>query len=138
MSSFTKPLVYKPTGSFDKWSLLPTYEILEEFAFDIGTRGSAFTVTVPKGFVTDFASIPWPLRLWFRPHDSRWSKAALIHDHVCRSSMYSRALADLLFLEGMHILGAGWRRWLFYSGVKFYGWYLYVFYNEPYYVSSNV
>ena len=40
-----------------------------------------FKITVPKGFITDLASIPRPLRFFFRVN-GRHIEAAILHDYL--------------------------------------------------------
>ena len=81
------------------------------------------TVTVPKGFVTDLASVPrWAWMLI--PPDGPWVKAAIVHDYlystggtgkwkkhppsITRPEHYSRAEADFIMREAMENRGVGW------------------------------
>lgn len=69
------------------------------------TPRRGLTLAVPKGFVTDFASIPrvcW--RVW--PPTGRYGKAAVLHDYVYRTPRVplSRAEADGLFWDAMRVL----------------------------------
>jgi Protein of unknown function (DUF1353) len=78
-------------------------------------------ITVPKGFVTDLASIPRPLWSVYPP-DGPWVKAAVIHDFlyftqgdgiwfkhggVARAKPYERREADDIFREAMVDRGIG-------------------------------
>ena len=57
-------------------------------------------VDVPKGFVTDFASIPrifWTIL----PPDDRYTYAAVLHDYLYWTQTTSRADADLVFKFAM-------------------------------------
>lgn len=58
-------------------------------------------VVVPKGFETDFASIPSavPRRLFDPMRHGRW--AAVVHDYLCRQAQThtDRVQADKVFLE---------------------------------------
>ncbi len=59
------------------------------------------SITVPKGFVTDFASIPrafWSLG--YSPLD-RYSKAAIVHDYLYWSQVCSKAQADTILSLAM-------------------------------------
>ncbi|EDD7082543.1 DUF1353 domain-containing protein [Salmonella enterica subsp. enterica serovar Enteritidis] len=99
-------------------------------------------VTVPKGFVTDLASIPEALRPILHP-DGPWAAAACVHDlfYQKRSSVgfypdtvegnLSRAcdktFADLMFLRIMEALGVDtFIRKSFYRAVHEFGWPSYV------------
>lgn len=76
---------------------------------------------IPVGFVTDFASVPRSFWSIFPPYDSRYAKAAVIHDYGYQSSgfykvagasrsvpMGSRWDVDLLFLSAMEAQGTSW------------------------------
>lgn len=54
-------------------------------------------ITVPAGFVTDFASIP---RLFWRilPPWGSYNRAAVVHDFLYHTHYTTRAEADLIFL----------------------------------------
>ena len=57
-------------------------------------------VTVPKGFITDFASIPrifWS----FLPRDGRYTYAAIVHDYLYWTQSTSRQEADLVLQRAM-------------------------------------
>ncbi len=64
------------------------------------------TVSVPKDFETDFASVP--RIFWFLPDWAVYSKAPVLHDWLYHSKKImgkriSRKTADLIFLEAMHV-----------------------------------
>jgi len=116
MSSYTTPLAYKPTGANRRGR--PVYALTKSFTYEIGSRGSGIAITVPAGFETDLASIPWPLNKVFPPNGP-WAKAAVVHDWNYRKNFVSRALADYLFFEGMKPLGVCLAtRVLFWVGVR--------------------
>lgn len=98
MSSFTTPLEVCPTENGEDWILL------EEFDYAIGSKESPLIVHVPKGFITDFASIP--RFLFFLPAWAKYNKAPIVHDflyqdqEVCGIPI-NRKYADDVFLEAM-------------------------------------
>jgi hypothetical protein len=58
--------------------------------------------SIPIGFKTDHASVPWFLRWWINPHGRiRW--AALVHDaiYVHFRHVFTREEADKIFLAYM-------------------------------------
>lgn len=62
-------------------------------------------ITVPKGFVTDLASIPAPLRLVFKK-TGRYSPAGIVHDFLyweqpCGADRISRRIADQIIKEAL-------------------------------------
>lgn len=106
MSSFTTPLKYEFTGSYRNGN--PLYIITEEFTYVVDSLDNPFTeITVPAGFITDLASVPFPLSKIFKP-DGRWAKAAVIHDYLYENystDPVTRIIYDAIFLEGMIVLG---------------------------------
>lgn len=116
MSSFTTPIRVEYIA-VDQWRLL------EPFIYYVGEEGSDDAITVPAGFVTDFASIPrW---LWsIFPPAGAWAKASVIHDYLYRTQTRTKAEADHIFLEAMEVLGVGWfKRRLMYRAVRWFGRY---------------
>lgn len=87
------------------------FELLTARAFWCARIGR--TVIVPKGFVTDFASVPWFAWPLLPPLGS-YAPAALLHDYVyflkgrlTESVILSRKEADILFRDIMIDLGVG-------------------------------
>ena len=116
MSSFTMPLVISPLIDGRHW------ELQEPFTYHVGHEDSFELITVPRLFVTDFASVPRPF-FWLIPPWGRYGKAAIVHDYLYPSENYSRKQADDIFLEAMIVLEvAPWRRKLMYWGVRAFGW----------------
>ena len=60
-------------------------------------------VQVPKGFVTDFASIPWQFWSFLRP-DGEYTYPAIIHDFLYWQQNTARDVADEIFKLGMEDL----------------------------------
>jgi len=129
MSSFTTPLVVSPLPDGRRWKLV------FQFGYDVGRKGSGDRITVPAGFVTDFASIPWilwRLLLWWLPYWAKYSKAAVLHDWLYRAKeimgkLITRKKADKIFLESMLV---EWRHhwsgraiaYVEYWAVRLFGW----------------
>ena len=116
--TFKKPLDLRDNGD-------TTFTLLEGFSYSSESIGANITVHVPKGFVTDFASVPRILWWLFPPH-GRHGKAAVIHDYLyllVRKGKYSRVVADSIFLSAMKELEVPlWRRYTMYLGVRLAGW----------------
>lgn len=97
------------------------YILLEDVIYRIVDEdGQGSYVVVPRGFVTDLASIPriaWPL---IGPSGAH-AQAAVIHDWLYRDqSQYSRRDSDAIFLEAMRESGVNQaRRWILWLGVRF-------------------
>lgn len=79
-------------------------------------------ITVPAGFITDFASIPpwaWIVATKLGP----WNRPAILHDYLYFSAIFDRKTADLLFLAAMRDRRVvRWRRKLMYIAVRIGGW----------------
>jgi hypothetical protein len=87
------------------------------------------TIRVPKGFVTDLASVPrLPFAYWLA--GGRGNAPAVVHDFLYRVQRHgnlkvSRSTADAVFYEA---LGAaqhaepGWAATLMWLGVRSFGW----------------
>jgi len=77
---------------------------------------------VPRGFITDLASIPAFLRGLFNVNGlSR--EPAVLHDFLYCIQYTTRAEADALFLEALESAGVGWAtRYSMYLAVRAGGW----------------
>lgn len=79
-------------------------------------------VTVPRGFETDFASVPrLPLAFLLFGGDVG-DEAAVVHDFLYSASGVSREKCDAVYREALAALGvAGWRRGPMWLGVRLFG-----------------
>ena len=123
-NNFLSPLDVRKLDS-GRWQLLAPFE------FHLGSPDGVESVSVPAGFVTDFASIPRPLwSIW--PPDGDYGKAAVCHDYLylrrvvlildSPSRLVTRVEADQIFLAGMQVLSIGWfTRNTLYRGVRVTG-----------------
>jgi len=93
---------------------------IEDTEYVIGKTGTK--IVVPKGFVTDFASIPQPLwSLGLSPY-GQYSRAALIHDYLYWTQGCSRAQADRLLVIAMKESKVGtFDDWVIFQGVDKFG-----------------
>ena len=83
--------------------------------------GAGREIVVPKGFITDLASVPRALWNLFPPFGS-YTFAAVLHDWLYRTGIVSRAVADATFLEAMESLGTGgFTRRVLYFAVRLFG-----------------
>ena len=91
-------------------SLLPDgrrWRLVFQFGYDVGREGSGDRITVPVGFVTDFASIPKFL-FWLLPWWAKFNKSSVLHDCLYRikkigGRTITRKRADNVWLEAMLI-----------------------------------
>lgn len=80
------------------------------------------TYIVPAGFVTDLASVPWPMRGVLNT-TGRSRRPAVLHDWAYQAGSMTRKAADQLFLtaliaDGVISVGRG----LYWLGVRVGGW----------------
>ena len=76
---------------------------------------------VAKGEKTDFASVP-RIFVWFIPAYGRYTKAAILHDYLCRlarEGTFERRDADGVFRQAMRTLKVPFlRRWIMWAAVR--------------------
>lgn len=98
---------------------IDTYEV--ELLYDYAVTLSGYLVTVPKGFLTDFASVP--KCLWsICPPRGKYTQAAVLHDYLYQTGA-GRNYADEWFLIFMEELGVSWwRRRAMWAAVRVFGW----------------
>jgi len=79
------------------------------------------TITVPRGFNTDLASIPRVFWITL-PKSGKYDRAAVVHDFLYAHNGVTRKQADDVLKEAMEVLGVGqWTRWKIYAGVRLGG-----------------
>jgi len=84
-------------------------------------------VTVPIGFKTDFASIPRIARVLIN-RNGKSREAAVVHDYLYKRHIYSRKIADHIFLEAMQDSDVNvFVRRSMYMAVRAGGW---IFFNK--------
>jgi len=117
----------KPRSFWRLFWILPgpiLWRLDQDLVIKLGVNGEGLRLTVPKGFVTDLASVPFLLWMIFPPHGP-WAPAAVAHDYLysrfCEGC--SRFLADAIFRDLMHTL----RVWIparipIYYAVRLGGW----------------
>lgn len=103
---------------------------MEEFDYVATVAGISWTIHIPVGFTTDFASIP--RALWtILPPTGRYGKAAVVHDFLYNqanatipgsTTVLVKAMADKIFLDAMTQLGVPpWERYPMYYAVVAFG-----------------
>lgn len=120
MSVFTDELTVTELPDWKIWRLET------DLVYEVGAEGSGKVITVPKGFITDGASVPRALWALF-PSWGTYSRAAVVHDMLChdlnRGTPHAlaptRKDADTIFLEAMKVCGTNWfTRTVLYVGVR--------------------
>ncbi len=94
------------------------WRLLRELRYE----GKSQSFTVPAGSSTDFASVPRAF-VWFLPKYGRYTKAAILHDHLWRVAVPAGELtlpdADGIFRRAMRELEVPFlRRWLMWAAVR--------------------
>lgn len=78
-------------------------------------------ITVPLGFVTDFASVP-RIPLIFDELGDDANRPSVVHDWLYYADLVPKYMADKVLFEAMGVIGmAAWRRYPIYWGVVFGG-----------------
>jgi len=80
----------------------PWYYLIEPIYWipNLDQRGHFQAVEVPKGFVTDLASIPWQLLCLLRP-DGEYAHAAIVHDYLYWTRDRTRLMSDEILKSSM-------------------------------------
>ena len=87
---------------------------------------AAQTITIPVGFVTDFASVPRFPSLFFSIFGDIASEAAVVHDYLYYTGILGRKLSDEVLREAALATGcAHWKAMGLYLGVRLVGWHAY-------------
>jgi hypothetical protein len=94
-----------------------TWQLIEALVFFSAVLGGL--VTVPAGFVTDFASVPRWVPLAFAFVGDSAHMAAVLHDWLYSCRLTSRADADAVLREAAVASGVpAWRAWILWAGVR--------------------
>ncbi len=98
------------------------YKLLDSISYNVGEALSGDRIIVPRGFITDCASIPrvfWSVL----PPFGRYAPASWVHDYLYVSQERSRSEADYIFREAMKVLGVPWyKRNAMYCAVRIGGY----------------
>lgn len=99
--------------------------MLKEHLRFLDCHSSAFYITVPKGFITDGASIPkmaWSV-LGVNPYYSSIFPAAVVHDWLYCQKYLGRKEADKVFKRAMDSIGklSKAQTYLIYWAVRLFG-----------------
>ena len=114
MSHFNLPLEVIEVSK-NRWMTL------SEFSFFRDIAEGKETITVPKGTLTDFASVPkW---LWsFFPPIGKYTQSAVLHDYLILENKRSWKECADIFLEAMKVQEVSeWRRNTMYFFVLLHG-----------------
>ena len=114
---FSAPLEIRKTGP-EQW------ETLRQFVY----TSDWVVVVVPKGFITDLASVPKALRS-IVSKVGYWSQPAVLHDYLYKNKTMDRKDADKLLFEACGVMEKKWdvpwyrqRKRMIYAAVRAGGW----------------
>lgn len=107
---------------------------------------SDYEITVPRGLITDLASVPWFAR-WLVSRVGPHLEAAIIHDYLyiawqdlgsAPPDPKDRAFADKFLREALKAANVWWfRRWAIYRSVRLFGWRSYASREEQRYLDLD-
>lgn len=90
------------------------FTLLKTFTY----HGKHESFLVPAGQTTDFASVP-KFMTWLLPRYGKWTKAAILHDHLWRTGKVSKKDADGIFRRALRELDVPLhKRWAMWSAVR--------------------
>lgn len=116
MSNFTTDLVLEYLPKENLW------KTDRELIYYVGEEDSDDVITVPKGFITDLASVLWPASTII-PKSGKYNGAAVVHDYLYSEHKRPRKECDIIFLEAMEVLNVPlWKRLIMYRAVRMFGW----------------
>jgi len=96
-----------------KWWKRSRWLMIEEYTSSNGA------VTVPAGFITDGATVPWLLQ-WLFPVTGEYFSAAIVHDYILDTTDDWRYANQQFNIELTLLPVKSWRRKLLSSGVCFW------------------
>jgi hypothetical protein len=85
--------------------------------YNLRYQGGWQLFVIPKGFETDFASVPRAFTAII-PKQGRWTRAAVLHDWLVSKGVVSRKDADGIFRRAMKESGVGWQRKVMYAALR--------------------
>ena len=125
MSNFTQPLILEYLPKTNMWMTAG------KLVYFVGEKNSKDRIIVPKGFITDLASVPWPASM-FIPKSGKFNSAAVLHDYlysilgeIVEPNNIKKRLrkeCDSIFIESMKVLGVRWFKCkIMYRAVRLFG-----------------
>ena len=110
------------TEAVDLWNgRRRCHRLLEDFCLIIVSHGLEQRVQVPKGFDTDFATIPVFCQMVLGNSDT-YAEAATLHDWLCTTHV-PRFICNAWMRSALFCLGAPmWKQRAFYWGLMLFGY----------------
>lgn len=102
-------------------------ELTKPFKDSVSVYGIEFKFDIPKGFVTDGASIPdifWGFPFKFTPFQGETFPAAVVHDYLYDIEVFDKVISDEVFYQLMKKYDTPkYKRTLYYLAVHWFGRY---------------
>lgn len=127
MSKFTGPLtITEVNAKLELWRLEEDLCYFLVYNQEDGEVTKQLEIKVPKGYVSDGASVPWVLEKLL-PRWGKYRRPAILHDFLCSKIKLNkphifapdRKSADKVFLDSMKVVGVGiFTRYLLYVGCR--------------------
>lgn len=113
MSEFITPLIVQELGD-NTWEITSTLKYRSNILSEV--------ISIPVGFVTDFASVP-RIPIAYLLAGGTAHEAAVVHDYLYQTQVTTRLIADRVLLEAMDATGIPlWRQLGMYYAVRAFGW----------------
>ena len=115
-------LEYKETGIISSFNGLELVELTNDihYVFKYDNKENLFTITVPKGFVTDFGTVPKWAQCMINPKGNG-TLAYIVHDWLCITNIYSRRTTDNLLYSALEYCDVSFnKRVITYTAVRVY------------------
>lgn len=115
-------LEYKGTGIVSSFNGLELVELTNDihYVFRYNNSEEMFTITVPKGFVTDFGTVPKWAQCIVNPKGNG-TLAYILHDWLCITKIYSRKTTDKILFNVLDYCDVDYNtRLITYIAVRFY------------------
>lgn len=112
---FLDEILVRPLANGKDWML--------RFKVDYETNDSRI-VHIPRGFVSDFASIPKFFRRMYQPATGKHRRAAIVHDYLYRTpeASFTKEESDNIFVEIMKADGVSkFNRYVLHKAVAIFG-----------------
>jgi len=95
------------------------FRLTEDLQYDSALAGN---ITVPAGFITDFASTPRLVWWLIPPEDCHYTRGAVVHDWIYNQHAFPKDACDCIFFEAMRALDTPqWKRIVMYLAVRWFG-----------------
>jgi hypothetical protein len=112
LGRFLDDLYARPVGMMNGRT---TWQLMRPFAYYSSTI--ELLISVPEGFITDFASVPRLPLIWLLMSDTGQA-AAVIHDHLWNDQRFPPSIANQVFHEALLVSGVSrWRAGLMHLAV---------------------